>query len=311
MGKLTTLSTTGKTIIQKANLAKEFPVNSLLVHRPIAKGVRLPKLDVPAVNHGQYIYMYNNIRTNQVVYSLTRHLNNKDSLDQLPFLGKKTVPSRLRKDLWTPFCMVYFPTPHLGLSAYRKLREFRRLHELSYPLETITVKEGKHRGNLMQTKQRGKVLMNQKANSVADLAAVLLQAEKGPSEEEVLAAKRKRERAEHLRRVRREKVVDKGPWDMGKEMGGGVEGVMVRWADVLDAEYAETWPEAVVHDGLEKSRYTAAFPTVEGIQLVEGGIGRPQIEEEAPKEESKLSSWLSRPLSRLWPGGQRPAVATA
>ena len=32
----------------------------------------------------------------------------------------------------------------------------------------------------MQTKQRGKVLMNQKANSVADLAAVLLQAEKGP-----------------------------------------------------------------------------------------------------------------------------------
>ena len=31
---------------------------------------------------------------------------NKDSLDQLPFLGKKTVPSRLRKDLWPPCCLV-------------------------------------------------------------------------------------------------------------------------------------------------------------------------------------------------------------
>ena len=94
MGKLTTLSTTGKTIIQKANLAKEFPVNSLLVHRPIAKGVRLPKLDVPAVNHGQYIYMYNNIRTNQVVYSLTRHLNVKPPFPLSPLHQSNALPEQ-------------------------------------------------------------------------------------------------------------------------------------------------------------------------------------------------------------------------
>ena len=44
------------------------------------------------------------------------------------------------------------------------------------------------------------------------------------------------------------------------EGSGGCEGVMVRWADLRDAEFAEKWPKAVVHDGLEKSRYTAAFP---------------------------------------------------
>ncbi|KAL2048295.1 hypothetical protein N7G274_000206 [Stereocaulon virgatum] len=312
MGKLTTLAKTGKTIVQKANLTKDLPANSLLIHKPTAKGVRLPKLDVPIVNHGQYIYIYNNIRTNQVVYSLTRHLNNQDSLAQLPFIGKKTVPARLRKDLWTPFCMVYFPHPHLGLAAYRKLREFRRLHELSYPREVITVKEGKYRGNLMDTKARGKALMDQKANSVADLAAVLLQAEKGPSGEAIAAARKRRARIEHLHKVRREKIKDKGVWDFTKaiEMGGGVQGVMVRWANPLDAEYAETWPEAVVHDELKKSRYTAAFPVVGPAQMVGSEISPPQILEETPEEERKPSSWLSRSFSSLWSGAQRQAVAT-
>ena len=209
--------------------------------------------------------------------------------------------------------MVYFPHPHLGLTAYRKLREFRRLHELSYPREIITVKEGKHKGNLMETKARGKALMDQKANSVADLAAVLLQAEKGPSGEAVAAARKRRVRVEHLKRVRREKIEDKGVWDFAKaiEMGGGVQGVMVRWANPLDAEYAETWPEAVTHDGLKKSRYTAAFPLIGPVQKVGSEITPPQIQEETPKEESKPGSWLSRPFSSLWSGGQRQAVATA
>jgi hypothetical protein len=230
---------------------------------------------------------------------------NKQSLDQLPFLGKKTVPSRLRKDLWTPFAMIYFPSPDAGLAAYRKLREFRRLHETTYDLADITEKEGKHKGSLLPTKKRGKVLMNQKANSIADMAAVLLQQEQGPTEQKILNAERRIKKPATSKRLKGEDKVEKAPVNVLAEMGG-VKGVMVRWADMLDAEYAETWPEAVVHDALEKSRYTAAFPVLEemgaeeAVEKLTGDFGNQQREKSKP------------PLvSTLPPEAQRAEVATA
>ena len=113
----------------------------------------------------------------------------------------------------------------------------------------------------MERKERGKVLMNQKANSVADLAAVLLQQEKGPGVHRVERAKKRMERMEHLKRVKGEEKVKKAPVDVGRELGG-VEGVVVRWADLGDLEFAERWPEAVVHDELKRARYTAAWPAL-------------------------------------------------
>ena len=154
--------------------------------------------------------------------------------------------------------MVEFPRSIQGLVAYRKLREFRRLHETAYPLETVTQTEGPHKGQMMGKKQRGKVLMNQKANSVADLAAVLLQQEKEPSQVEIERAERRIANFERLKRQRGGKKVKKppvSPTDMA-----GVEGVRVRWVNQFDAEYAETWPAGVIHDSLQKSRYTAVFP---------------------------------------------------
>ncbi|MCJ1250549.1 hypothetical protein MMC30_007777 [Trapelia coarctata] len=210
-----------------------------------------------AFSHGHHIFVYSNIRTNQVVYSLTRSLKNNLSLKQLPFLGKKTVPAALRKDLWQPLCFLEFPSPTLGLAAYHKLREYRRLHELSYPLSAVTETEGPFKGQLLPKKKRGKVLMNQKANSVADMAAVLLLQSKKPSAEELKKADRK---------VRKDgrPLAKRG---LGSQASaevytarGSVEGVRIRWANILDAEYAETWPAAVIHDGLEKHRYTAAWP---------------------------------------------------
>ena len=260
-----------------------FPPNTLLIRKPTRKSVPLPTSETPTqtIRHGQHIYFYNNIRTNQVVYSLTRHLKNAASLAQLPFLGKKTVPSRLRKDLWTPFCMVYFPSPHAGLAAFRKLREFRVLHETSYPLDIITETEGKWKGSLLPKKERGKVLMDQKANSVADLAAVLQLQESGPSDQRIAYADRRRRRVDTLKRQKGEENVKKAPIDIASEMGG-IEGVKVRWADMLDMEFAEAWPEKVVHGGLEKNRHTAAFPAVEIVEdergsrkdvVVDGGDG--------------------------------------
>lgn len=229
---------------------------------------------------------------------------NKQALDQLPYLGKKTIPSRLRKDLWTPFAMIYFPSPHAGLAAYRKLREFRRLHETTYDLADITETTGKHKGSLLPTKKRGKVLMNQKANSIADMAAVLLLQEQGPSEERIMNAERRRRRAERLKEIKGEDKVKKAPLDVLAEMGG-VEGVMVRWADMLDAEYAETWPEAVVHDGLDISRYTAAFPVVEEVGEEEG------FEEPEDVESERRDGGKPPLVSMLPPDAQRAAVATA
>lgn len=188
-------------------------------------------------------------------------LQNHASLKQLPFLGKKTVPAVLRKDLWHPFAMVEFPRPVQGLIAYRKLREFRRLHETTYPLEIITEKEGPHKGQLMGTKKRGKVLMNQKANTVADLAAVLLQQDRAPTTEQMERSKRRLKLVERMKKQKGANKVKKKPVP-ATELSG-TDGVMVRWANILDAEYAETWPAAVVHNLLAQSRYTAAFPLAE------------------------------------------------
>lgn len=170
--------------------------------------------------------------------------------------------------------MVEFPRPVQGLVAFRKLREFRRLHETSYPLDIITEKEGPRKGQLLGTKNRGKVLMDQKANSVADLAAVLLQQEQGPTTEQIERSERRVKQVEKLRRQKGASKVKKKPI-LAPELGG-TEGVMVRWANILDAEFAETWPVAVVHDVLGKSRYTAAFPLPKEA-ATSGILQRPEI----------------------------------
>ncbi|CAL8574164.1 hypothetical protein XPA_000134 [Xanthoria parietina] len=293
---------------------------------------------VHLAQHGTQIFVYNNIRTNQIVYSLTRSLNNHTSLKQLPFLGKKTVPSHLRKDLWQPLCLVSFPRPSQGLIAYRRLREFRRLHETSYPLSLITQTEGPHKGQLHSTKKRGKILMDQKANSIADIAAVLLRAEeklpkingkepeveidpekeaeerekakkawiekiearrrgRGLNVDPEITLKRWEEKGEEQWLARREKnreqkqrkreaalqlkikaKADRAEWIRHMQKAGkkslmrkdpqpheepGVEGVKISWANLLDAAFAEQWPAAVVHDGLSRHRYTAAYPVME------------------------------------------------
>lgn len=58
--------------------SRPLPPNSLLIRKPIQPGPSLrqaKKQSLPTVHYGQHIYLYNNIATNQIVYSLTRHLN--------------------------------------------------------------------------------------------------------------------------------------------------------------------------------------------------------------------------------------------
>jgi hypothetical protein len=84
----------------------------------------------------------------------------------LPFIGKHSTPPVIRPDDWTPHCVVTFPSAEQGHHAYRKLREFRKLHELSWDK---TNPEWKH----APIKRRVKNIMDQRANTSADLAVVL------------------------------------------------------------------------------------------------------------------------------------------
>ncbi|GAB7345671.1 hypothetical protein MBLNU457_3955t1 [Dothideomycetes sp. NU457] len=170
------------------------------------------------LSHGMEIFAYNNIHTNQVVYSLDRALRNNDAIKQLTYAGKGSVPTTLRKDMWRPLWMASFPSTAQGLAAYKMLREWRRLHELSWDPSDLPAREfkdaaekkqyddrreeleklggpgvaGQRKGGARGKErifsiERGlsrlthnkaakkKIIQDQKANSVADLAAVLLE----------------------------------------------------------------------------------------------------------------------------------------
>ncbi|KAH8722607.1 transcriptional regulation of mitochondrial recombination-domain-containing protein [Phaeosphaeriaceae sp. PMI808] len=115
--------------------------------------------------HGDIIYVFRNIKTNQIIYSLQELLADHHR-EQLPFMGRHSKPPVLRPDEWTPHCVITFPTSEQGQNAFRKLREFRKLHELSWDKTNPEWKK-------LTTKDRMKKIMDQKANMSADLAAVL------------------------------------------------------------------------------------------------------------------------------------------
>jgi hypothetical protein len=131
-------------------------------------------------------------------------------------VGKKSVPPTLRKDHWLPFLHIHFPSPTQGMTAFRMLREFRKRHEFDYPLYTITVSKDNpyfaarmpynpedrgewdknmsiREGQLASRKDRMNILMDQKANSIADIAKVLEIQTKDLTAEEEAELEKKRE----------------------------------------------------------------------------------------------------------------------
>ncbi|KAF2865170.1 transcriptional regulation of mitochondrial recombination-domain-containing protein [Massariosphaeria phaeospora] len=121
---------------------------------------------------GELIYIFRNTKSNQTIYSLGEMLDNHH-LKQLPFLGRHSKPPVLRPDEWVPHCVVRFKTSEQGHNAFRKLREFRKLHEVYWDKTNPEWKK-------LKLKQRMNRIMDQTANTSADLARVLqLQADQG------------------------------------------------------------------------------------------------------------------------------------
>lgn len=126
----------------------------------------------------------------------------------------------------------------------------------------------------MGRKGRARVLMDQKANSVADMAAVLLgQGEVGEGEvgggDEGRGVGQGKGKGKGRRKggavegdgdgdASRGKVVAEGEREVR-----GVQGVRIAWSNILDAQFAQTWPASVVHADLRTDRYTAPDPMAE------------------------------------------------
>lgn len=106
--------------------------------------------------------------------------------------------------------------------------------------------------------------MNQKANSVADLAAVLLQQAQMPTAKQKKASQKRISDKNRLRKQKGNQNVSGHP--VPAKALRGVKGVRVRWANMLDKRFARRWPKDVVHDNLMKSRHTAAFPPLTGYK---------------------------------------------
>lgn len=228
--------------------------------------------------------------------------------------GKKTVPANVRRDMWVPYFSVHFGDPRLGLRAYQMLREFSMQRQLSPPREMITVTEeflalkrptdpinaekfdekNKHRiGQFMAKKERARVLMDQKATSVADIAAVLaIQEEEiknGIWEKDSKTTGTATARSRRLRRLmkreaamaeqRRAQVASLAQhlsaaghvYEITEEAchyPQSVDQVKILWRDVHDAHYAQSWPNHVSHAELlsERSHLITSERRIEGSE---------------------------------------------
>ncbi|KAH8895011.1 hypothetical protein GQ53DRAFT_804603 [Thozetella sp. PMI_491] len=201
--------------------------------------------------HAEKIFVIRHIERNHVVYSFTPTLSPSLIKRQIPFNGKKLYPATIRKDYWDTMAVIEFPEGQgeVGRSVFQRLREFRKRHELEWeePLFELSRRE------------RGVALNNQRANSIADIAAVLAGAGKGNL---IVAENKKLSRNETIRRDKAAKAESKAAKAAGvpAQEADAAEGatptktlssVTVYWQDIMDSAYAQSWSDNVSHATLE------------------------------------------------------------
>jgi len=206
----------------------------------------------------------------------------------------------------------------VGLSVFQKLREYRRLHELQWGDEIFLDKDGKPEKKIV----RGRKIMNQKANSIADIAVVLkmigrasgvkiglkggfsnadaeayyinAEAKKKAQHLELHNGKTGKElkKIEEATRLKLKKKFDaqNGETDLRQ--------VEVLWKDLTDAEYARFWSKNVTHALLDvdKKSRVEAIPWTEGAvepveEAAEEASGTKSLKlDESPAQKSSLNS---------------------
>ncbi|KAH6654191.1 transcriptional regulation of mitochondrial recombination-domain-containing protein [Truncatella angustata] len=224
--------------------------------------------------HGEKIWIFGNFVNGMTVYSHSPVLKANKALRQIPFVSKKLKPSKIRKDYWLPMAMIQFPEGmgHIGRSVFHIMREFRMQHDLAWGDNMLQDDET----NRMLTKhERGeKIYEHQKANAVADMAAVLGGLGKGNKMWlPVLQGA--------------EDLVDTSGETRTDEQTGSTEGLLktqIFWKNELDKNYAKAWPVNVSHSSFAESMSVPIGQAQEGLAP----------EELVAAEEPKKTSWFSR-----------------
>ncbi|KAI1744030.1 transcriptional regulation of mitochondrial recombination-domain-containing protein [Xylaria scruposa] len=220
-GSSSSSSTTSRTSIRLAHTAKR------------RKGERIEPSFEPG--HGEKIFVFNHFVDGMTVYSHNPVLKANHAFRQIPFNGKKLRPAKLRKDYWRPMAMIQFPDGQgeVGRSVFQRLRECKKLHEYSWD-DSVLYGEG---GQTLTVRQRGRRLNDQRANTVADMAAVLGGLGKG---NKIVVTEESADKAEGQAESAAPVAVD----DEGKTLLQAT----VWWADALDKNYAQKWTKNVTHE---------------------------------------------------------------
>ena len=206
-------------------------------------------------------------------------------MQQLPFNGKKTKPTKLRKDYWQPMAVVCFRRGWdrgiIGLSVFQKLREFHRLHELSWGDELLRC-----------TKQeRGHRINDQRANAIADMAAVLSGRGLGNLIAEANAAPPKPWHASK-------------PEYVAKRKSKRLYRATIFWADRNDRKYAREWTGNVSHERIKVILGANYWhdPQPDRGELV---VVRPKAEMEV-EAEAEPEAEAAQGMGENVVGGERP-----
>ena len=117
-------------------------------------------------------------------------------------------------------------------------------------------------GKTISRKDRGRKLCDQKANSVADIAAVL--GKIGTPEGEEIGLK---------------------GFEAEGEAAAEAPYVEVKWSDLIDAQFAETWSQNVVHDKLEWENHLKEMSKLESVRRLQARRAR-QARSRQLKEEN-------------------------
>ncbi|KAI0013713.1 hypothetical protein F4779DRAFT_613447 [Xylariaceae sp. FL0662B] len=124
-----------------------------------------------AAGFGEKIWVHHHFNRGYTVLAFSPVL-------KIPFLGKKLRPRNFRKDFWRPMAMIQFPEGRgdVGRSVFHLMRECRQLQDLAWG----DFRLGSIDGKPLTRQERGRELIrDQRANTVANMAAVLAGCGKG------------------------------------------------------------------------------------------------------------------------------------
>ncbi|KAJ0160311.1 hypothetical protein CTA2_8189 [Colletotrichum tanaceti] len=266
---------------------------------------RAPQLELTNFEpgHGEQIWVYSHLTSNQVIYSHTKQLDSNRALRQLPFNGKKTKPAKLRRDYWKPMALIQLPSGAgaAGQSVFQKLREFRRLHELCWDESIRFTKNTDTSTGVTKTRvrnrfERGVALNDQRANSIADMAAVLAGAGRGSRL--LVSPQEKKTVLEEGKTLVGRKWSQKPPPPTATVAAGEGNGegedasnivespeellpATIYWANEADRNFAERWSDNVTHDVFDDVK--ALLAEDQFTEAVEE-VGEPMAAETKPLE---------------------------